>query len=134
MFSIVIPSFNNLEYLKILLSSIKKNSQYNHEIILHINEGNDGSLSFAKDQKIKHTFTERNVGLCTATNMAASKATTEYILYSHDDMYFCPNWDKTLLDELKIIKTNAYYLSATMIEKKSGHIQLDCGNDYNDFD
>ena len=33
--------------------------------------------------------------LCTATNLAASlEATTKYILYSHDDMYFCPNWDK----------------------------------------
>ena len=134
MFSIVIPTYNNIQYLKILLLSLKKNSVYTHEIILHVNEGNDGTLDFVKDQKIKHTYTKNNVGMCTATNLAAARATTKYILYSHDDMYFCPNWDKALNEELKKINTNAYYISATMIEKNSGHIQLDCGNDYNDFD
>ena len=48
-------------------------------------------------------------------------------------MYFCPNWDKALNDELKKINTNAYYISATMIEKNSGHIQLDCGNSLQRF-
>ena len=42
----------------------------NHEIILHVNEGNDGTLDFVKDQKIKHTYTKNNVGLCTATNLS----------------------------------------------------------------
>ena len=26
----------------------------------------------------------------------AKKLTTNYILYAHDDMYFCKNWDKYL--------------------------------------
>ena len=34
----------------------------------------------------------------------------------------------------KNLNTNAYYLSGTMIEKSSGHIQLDCGNDHMNFD
>ena len=80
MFSIVIPTYNNIQYLKILLLSLKKNSVYTHEIILHVNEGNDGTLDFVKDQKIKHTYTKNNVGLCTATNLAAARATTKYIL------------------------------------------------------
>ena len=41
MFSIIIPTYNNLEYLKLCLASIKKNSQYKHEIIIHINDGSD---------------------------------------------------------------------------------------------
>ena len=44
MFSIIIPTFNNLEYLKILIKSLKKNSKFDNEIILHINEGIDGTL------------------------------------------------------------------------------------------
>ena len=48
MFSIVIPSFNNLEYLKLCLNSLKKNSKYKHQIIVHINEGTDGSLDYVK--------------------------------------------------------------------------------------
>ena len=36
-FSIIVPTFNNLEYLKLCIDSIKKNSKYNHEIIVHNN-------------------------------------------------------------------------------------------------
>jgi len=42
-FLIIIPTFNNLPYLKICISSIKKNSKFEHEIITHINDGSDGT-------------------------------------------------------------------------------------------
>ena len=35
--SILIPSFNNLEYLKLCINSINKNSKYKHQIIVHVN-------------------------------------------------------------------------------------------------
>ena len=44
MFSILIPSYNNIKYLELCLKSIKKNSTINHEIIIHVNEGSDGTL------------------------------------------------------------------------------------------
>ena len=134
MFSIIIPTFNNLNYLSLCLESIRKNSKYTHEIILHVNEGRDGTIDFARSNKIIHTYSANNIGLCSGVNLAAKKATKDYILYSHDDMYFCPGWDHVLNDEIKNINTTAFYFSGTMIEKNSGHIQLDCGDDYLDFD
>ncbi len=134
MFSIIIPTFNNLNYVKILLSSLKKNSAQNHEIIFHVNEGSDGTLDYLNKNNLKYTFSKNNVGLCTATNLAASKSSSKYILYSHDDMYFCPGWDTVLENEIKSLQTNAFYISATMIEKNGGHIQLDCGSNFKDFD
>ena len=134
MFSIIIPTFNNLNYLSLCLDSIHKNSKYTHEIILHVNEGKDGTIDFARSNKIIHTYSANNIGLCSGVNLAAKKATKDYILYSHDDMYFCPDWDHVLNDEIKNINTTAFYLSGTMIEKNSGHIQLDCGDDYFNFD
>ena len=48
-FSILIPSYNNLNDLKICLDSVKKNSSYKkHEIIVHVNDGSDGTLDFIK--------------------------------------------------------------------------------------
>ena len=134
MFSIIIPTFNNLNYLKICINSLKKNSNLKNDIIVHINDGSDGSLEFVKHNNINFTFTKKNVGLCTAVNTAAKLATTEYILYSHDDMYFCPRWDLVLKDELNKIDTKLFYFSASMIEKDSGHIIFDCGSTYKDFD
>ena len=52
MFSIIVPTYNNIEYLKILITSIKVNSKYNHEIIIHVNEGTDGTLDYVKKNKI----------------------------------------------------------------------------------
>ena len=58
MFSILIPTFNNLEYLKICINSLKKNSLYNHEIILHINDGSDGTLEYVKQNDFKFTYSK----------------------------------------------------------------------------
>ena len=134
MLSIIIPTYNNLEYLKICLKSLKKNSQLQHEIILHVNDGSDGTLKFAKENNIPHSFSVNNVGLCTAINTAVKKASSNLLLYAHDDMYFCPNWDDYLLNEINQIDHNLYYLSGTMIEKNSAHISFNCGETFKDFD
>ena len=51
-FSILIPTFNNLNYLKLAIKSIKENSKYKHEIILHVNDGSDGTLEYAKKEQL----------------------------------------------------------------------------------
>ena len=61
MFSILIPSYNNLEYLKLCINSILKNSKYNHQIIIHVNEGSDGTLEYVKENKITLIIVEHNI-------------------------------------------------------------------------
>ena len=100
MFSIIIPTYNNLEYLKLCLKSIKKNSKFNHEIIIHVNEGTDGTLNYLKNLDHKVTFSDRNSGVCVAFNEAAKKSSKDYIVLAHDDMYFCPKWDEVFYKEL----------------------------------
>jgi len=133
MISIVIPTYNNLNYLKLCLKSLKKNSLFDHEIIIHINDGSDGTLDFIKTNDYKYTISNGNIGLCSSINKAAKLVSSQYILYSHDDMYFCPYWDQVLLDEVKILKHDNFYLSGTMIEPNSGHIVSDFGTDIETF-
>jgi len=133
-FSILIPSYNNLNYLKICLDSVKKNSSYKkHEIIVHVNDGSDGTLDFIKQENILYTHSSENIGLCSSINNASKKVSANYILYAHDDMYFCPNWDRYLSDEVKQINTNKFYLSGTMIEPNGGHVQFNCGENCENF-
>jgi glycosyltransferase involved in cell wall biosynthesis len=132
MFSIVIPTFNNLRYLKNCISSIKKNSKFEHEIIAHINEGTDGTENYLISKNIKYTITKYNSGICEGMNKAAEKSTTSYILYSHDDFYFCPGWDEALLKEVKKMPNNKFYLSGIMMN--NGPLKFDCGNSLDDFD
>ena len=132
MFSIIIPTLNNIDYLKLCISSIKKNSKYSHEIIVHVNIGNDGTLDYIKSENIKFTYSDYNAGICEGVNKASKISTTNFLLYSHDDFYFCPGWDLVLKNELDSLNTELFYLSGTMIQ--NGHVKLDCGNNLNTFD
>ena len=131
MFSIIIPTLNNLKYLKICLDSISKNSKYEHEIIPHINIGDDGTIEYLKSKNINFTHTKYNAGICKGMNFAASLSTKDFILYAHDDFYFCPNWDEILLNEVNTIGHNNFYLSGTMIN--NGQIDFNCGDTAEDF-
>lgn len=132
MFSIIIPSLNNFKYLANCINSIKKNSFYNHEIIVHVNIGTDGTIDFLEGKKIKYSFTKFNAGICEGVNTACRISTSNYLLYAHDDFYFCPNWDLALLNEVKKIGHKKFYLSGTMIQ--NGQVSLDCGSTLEDFD
>ena len=48
-------------------------------------------------------------------NIAAKKAKFDYILYAHDDFYFCPDWDQVMNNEIKLIGHNNFYLSGIMM-------------------
>ena len=63
MFSILIPSYNNIDYLKLCIESIQKNSQYEHQIIVHIQEGSDGSIDYLNSKNIEYTKSEIKSGL-----------------------------------------------------------------------
>ena len=131
--SIIVPTFNNLEHLKLFLSSIKKNSNYNHQLILHINDGSDGTLEYAKN-KIDYTHSPFNIGLCSSLNKASELVNTNYILYAHDDMFFCKNWDLFLQKEVDKLHDNLFYLTGTNVSICNGLINYDCGDNYQNFD
>jgi glycosyltransferase involved in cell wall biosynthesis len=132
MFSIIIPTLNNLKYLKMCIESIEKNSKFNHEILPHVNIGNDGTIDYLESKKISYTYTEENSGICKGMNIAAKKSKHEYILYAHDDFYFSPFWDEILKKEIDKIGHNEFYLSGTMMH--NGQINFDCGETLEDFD
>lgn len=136
-FSILIPTWNNLEYLKLCINSIRKNSTFKHQLIIHINEGKDGTLEWIKEQSdIDYSYSEQNVGVCYALNSCRQLMSTDYVLYMNDDMYACPGWDKVLADEIERIGHKNFFISATSIEPESQSncmIEKDYGRDLETF-
>ena len=63
MFSVLIPTFNNLKYLELCINSLKKNSKFNNQIIAHVNIGNDGTIEYLKKNNIEYSYTEYNSGI-----------------------------------------------------------------------
>lgn len=118
-FSILIPTWNNLDYLKLCLASIKKNSAYKHQILIHVNEGRDGTLEWLRQQKeYEYTYSEDNIGVCWALNGLRPLVKTDYILYMNDDMYVCPGWDSALWNGIRSLPDNKFFLSATLIQPR----------------
>lgn len=116
-FSILLPSWNNLPYLQLCIKSIRKHSTHNHQLIVIINEGKDGTLDWVKSQEdISYIYSPDNLGICIGLNQAVSLAETDYLLYINDDMYVLPEWDKPLWEEIQKIGHHKFMLSATMIE------------------
>ena len=74
MFSIIIPTFNNLKYLKLCIKSIRQNSEFNHQIIPHVNIGSDKTSEFLIKENIDFTFTDYNSGICEGMNTASKKS------------------------------------------------------------
>lgn len=136
-FSIVIPSWNNLSFLQNCIKSIRKNSSYPHQIIVHVNQGKDGSYEWVKAQPdIDYTYSPENIGVCYALNAARTLIKTPYLLYLNDDMYLCPGWDKALLEEIKTIGHDLFFLSSTVIEpvaSSNAVIEKNYGHDIASF-
>ena len=135
MFSVIVPTFNNFEYLKLCLDSLKKNSFYKHEYIIHINEGSDKTLEFVKSNNYKFSYSKINEGVCVAFNKAVKLASKKFIVLAHDDMYFCPDWDKAFQSELSKLPDNSdFFLSGTMVQPFESYINLNCGDSIKNFD
>ncbi|WP_323121668.1 glycosyltransferase family 2 protein [Burkholderia alba] len=116
MFSIIIPTWNNLPYLKLVVASLREHSRHAHQIIVHVNDGSDGTLDWVRGEGIEHTASPGNIGICHAVNLAAARATRDYIVYMNDDMYCCPGWDTALEARIARMPTDLFMLSGTMIE------------------
>lgn len=116
-FSIFIPTWNNLEYLKLCVESLRKHTVIRCQVIVHVNEGKDGTLEWVRSQPdLSYTYSRHNIGVCYALNQCRTLALAEYFVYLNDDMYVCPGWDELLVKEIKTIGHPAFFLSATAIE------------------
>ena len=137
MFSILIPTWNNLPYLRHCIRSINLHSTFQHQIIVIVNEGKDGTADWLEEQKIQFVHHPQNVGICVGLNSATNLINQEYVVYLNDDMYVLPNWDKALADEIKTIEHKDFMLSGTMIEpRETGNacvLVQDFGDDLESF-
>ena len=119
LFSILIPTWNNLDFLKLCIESIRKNSCFQHQIIVYVNDGSDGTLDWVRSMGgLDFVHSPNNVGICFALNALRPLVKTDYILYMNDDMYVCPHWDKYLWDEIEQLPDNQFFLSSTLIQPR----------------
>ena len=118
-FSILIPTWNNLPYLKLCVSSILKNSRFKNQIIVFVNEGRDGTVHWLREQEIEFLHSHDNVGICVAVNSCRPLIRSKYVVYMNDDMYVCPDWDLELFNEIERSEHKPFMYSSTLIEPQA---------------
>ena len=100
-----ISSFNNLNYLKLAVKSVRENSYYKDSpLIIHAENCQDGTEEWLKENHKKWNFeyyVEKNEtprGIGGGMNFCADKVKTEFINFLHADFYVGKNWDIELLN------------------------------------
>lgn len=116
-FSILIPTYNNIGYLKLCVKSIRNNTILPYEILVHVNEGNDGTIDWLEESDIRYTHSDSNIGLSAGLNRIRQLATKKLTVFLNDDMYMLPGWDTAFKDYLLEHKCgNNVWLCGTIIE------------------
>lgn len=91
-FSICIPNYNYLRYLRLTYDSVKAQSFTNFEVSISDNCSTDGSAEFiadtaAKANNVRVNFNETNLGFAPNLELASAQATGDFfILLSSDDL------------------------------------------------
>lgn len=97
--SIVILTYNNLEYNKLCLESIRKYAERGtYEIIVVDNHSTDGTVEWLKTQKnLKLILNDENLGFPKGCNQGIEAAKKDNdILLLNNDVVVTPNWLKNL--------------------------------------
>lgn len=113
---IVLASWNNLPYLKLCVDSFRRHSAAAHRLLIHVNDGSDGTREWLRAQGIAFTESAENIGICRAFNRAARLGTGALVCLVNDDMYALPGWDRALCRRVEALGIERYMLSGTMIE------------------
>ena len=113
-YSVIIPTWKNIEFLDLAYKGLVRNSAAEHEIIIFFNEMDSECGRWLKGKKVLSLGSETNLGVCGAVNRAASRATSEHVVFLNDDMYVLPGWDTAFEQYLGM--ADKLWLSGTAVE------------------
>jgi GT2 family glycosyltransferase/glycosyltransferase involved in cell wall biosynthesis len=109
--SVVVVTYNNLDFTRDCLASLDEYSQYeNIEIIVVDNASSDGSPAFLSEWVVgknnrKLILNEDNRGFAAANNQGLEIANGDYLVMLNNDTHVTPGWVRTLVCHLERDKT-----------------------------
>ncbi len=130
--SIVIPTWNGLDYLKQCLASLKVQTFKDFETIVVDNGSSDGTLSYLKRYypKIKTKFLEKNVGFAPAVNIGIKLSLASYILLLNNDTEVDKDGLRYLMMAANKFPKAGFIAAKTL--NYYNHKQIDSAGDYID--
>jgi GT2 family glycosyltransferase len=102
-FSVIIPNYNGLIYLKDCFDSLRKTDYQNLEVIMVDNGSTDESVAYVEDNfpEVKVVRSDRNLNYSGGNNLGIQHATGEYVVLLNNDTEVTPRWIHPLLEAFK---------------------------------
>jgi len=122
--SVVIPSYNHLEYVEIAIRSVTSQTYSNIELIVVDDGSTDGSIDKISALNEIHSFTfysQENRGLSKTLNDAISKCSGEYVaILASDDYYHINKIEEQMKVILKTKNSEFCYVKTREFDSESG--------------
>ena len=104
--SIVILTYNALEFTKRCIDSIRQHTNYPHEVIFVDNGSTDGTKEYLRRQvkeESKYHLIENvyNLGFSAGNNQGAKAAKGQYLLLLNNDVLVADGWLESLVDVIE---------------------------------
>jgi GT2 family glycosyltransferase len=99
--SVITLSFDNENYTRAFVDSIRKNTTLPHELIIVDNGSEPATQKWVEEAADKSIIYQNNQGFSKGFNEGVNIAEGEYIMLANNDTEFPPNWDKLLLETIE---------------------------------
>jgi len=127
--SIIILTYNQLEYTKKCLESIAANTPEPHEIIIVDNGSTDGTVEWlrnlaAENSDYRVIENKENLGFALGNNKGIAEAKGDYVVLMNNDVVVTPGWLKRLVKVAKrkpqvgIVGPMSNYVSGPQLVKE----------------
>jgi GT2 family glycosyltransferase len=93
---IVACSWKAPNLVKSFVGSIRRNTREDYDLALALNEADDESIKYCRENNVKYVALKENYGT-SAVDFAANFLNVENIVNFNDDMLVLPGWDKAML-------------------------------------
>lgn len=124
-FTIVVTSYNQLDYLKITLNSVFKQTYNDFELIIADDFSTDGTVEWLKtltDKRLKLQLNPKNLGIPSNRNLALSNSEGKFIAILDGDDTFHENYLKESFDILNKSKIDVLISNKSIIDEKGNVI------------
>lgn len=99
--SIVIPVFNNLDFTRQCLESIRQHTDGNYEVLVVDNASSDGTGDYLESAGVRVITMEKNTGFPPAVNAGIRQAQGKYVCLLNNDTIMMPGWLSPLVKHLE---------------------------------
>ena len=118
-----ISTYNNLNYLKLAVESVRKNSYFKDApFIIHAENCTDGTDEWLEEVKGKYNleiYIDKNqtpIGIGGGMNFCANKVKTEFIMFLHSDFYVSKDWDLACIAQYEKEDRDKLWISSLRLE------------------